>query len=657
MLKTIKGSFRYKFFVFVGGTIFIFLSLLTLISYYYLRNQSFKTASQQAQYSVHQLSHHFESFFTESKLFLLTLSKELNLKNTYSIKNSFIPAFFNKKKEFSALFLATEKGFYLRIDRDNNSKNSKIQTNNPFLSLTSKWYLKTMQNQKLTITEDLSAKTPIIRISIPIFDEGKFAGVIGAEINSEKLLYFLEENPLSYQGATIIFNKENKPLLNQTTIKNFNTKNKRIQYLLNLKKTDSATFDNNKYLIVSLPVQSADWNCLCLFPHSALMADSSSFLKNILAIYIVLIFLLSVIIVFLVSKLLKPVSSLKQTIRHITNGNIQFRAPIHTRDEFGELAFRFNRMADTLQAQNKEIGEHNLKLEKTVEETTQQLHNSYKDLKIKNIEINNQMLMAQRVQQNILPQKDKFPQRKELDFGARYLSVENVGGDLFDVIRIGKNSYGFLMADVSGHGLPAALITSMAKVSFHTHSRWGHKPCEICQNVNQDIFNFIGDLEHYFTASYCILDLESGVLQYANAGHLPIFIYHAQNNEIETLFIKGSLIGIFEKGFYQSKSIKLEKGDKVLLFTDGIPEARNKKQEFYQINRVKNLFQQLAYLSPQVIVDFLIDDLKKFRDGRPSEDDQAILCIEFKGCCTKTNSISKLPVDFQEPMSPNDFSL
>jgi sigma-B regulation protein RsbU (phosphoserine phosphatase) len=216
-----------------------------------------------------------------------------------------------------------------------------------------------------------------------------------------------------------------------------------------------------------------------------------------------------------------------------------------------------------------------------------------------------------------------------MKFGARYSAMENLGGDLYDIIRIGRNSYGFVMADVSGHGVPAALITTMAKVSFHSHAKWGMSTSEILDNINAEMFRFIGDLEYYLTAFFCILNLETGELHYTNAGHHAGIVYRKKTGAMESLDTKGYFIGSFEDGNYETGSTVLQPGDRILLFTDGIIEARNEEGEFFEYNRLRNYIKTNHSLPPKDFVAGLADNLQSFCGKAPQTDDQAILQVEF----------------------------
>lgn len=275
------------------------------------------------------------------------------------------------------------------------------------------------------------------------------------------------------------------------------------------------------------------------------------------------------------------------------------------------------------------LDDYNKTLEEKVKQRTKELNKMNEELTNINQQLLRELEMAQRVQMSIIPKDKDFPDRKELAFGSDYSSMESIGGDLYDVIRVGRNGYGFLMADVSGHGVPAALITAMAKVSFNSNTNWGSDTATVCDLVHQEIYNLIGDLEYYLTAYYCILNLETGELQYTNCAHHPAVLYRSDTKEIIQLDTDGFFIGAFEESMYETKKIILSKGDRLLLFTDGIIEARNEDDLFYGYDRLMTYIKENSHKNPEVFVNDLVKDVSAFCGTKPPDDDRAVLYIEF----------------------------
>lgn len=354
-------------------------------------------------------------------------------------------------------------------------------------------------------------------------------------------------------------------------------------------------------------------------------------------IMLLMIIVIGIAVAWLLMRLVvNPLRLLTESADQIALGNFDSSVNLQTRDEIGFLGETLNGMSRKLKenfseiaSQKGEIQKYSQNLEEMVEQRTTELNSANSELTAVNKQLLSELEMARRVQEGIIPSAETFPQRAELALGSSYLSMESVGGDLYDVIRIGRNTYGFLIADVSGHGVPAALITTMAKVSFNMHSSYGVPPDEVCAKVNHDIYRIISDLGYYLTAYFGILNLESGDFQFTNAGHHAALVWHKQDGSIDKLDSPGLFIGISGDGHYETRTMHLEAGDRILLFTDGIVEARNPAGDFFEYERLYDYIRTHSELTPSDFVDGLTKTVDAFCDGKPVDDDRAILYVEF----------------------------
>ncbi|MCR9143218.1 MAG: serine/threonine-protein phosphatase [bacterium] len=240
--------------------------------------------------------------------------------------------------------------------------------------------------------------------------------------------------------------------------------------------------------------------------------------------------------------------------------------------------------------------------------------------------------LARKVQESIIPTYDRLPASRELSFGSFYLALESVGGDLYDVLPLSENRFAFLIADVSGHGVPAALLTTMAKAIFaKAVAAHPDHPEEVCRSLNRDMYSFIGDLRHYLTAYYCLLDVNTGKLEYCNAGHHPALLFRPGESAVRELDTGASFfIGVEPDFAFERGEIQLEPGDRLFLFTDGMIEGRDASGEIYGPERFENFIVSNAGLPAGELVRALIADLEGFLGGTTPEDDRAILCIDYR---------------------------
>ncbi len=277
----------------------------------------------------------------------------------------------------------------------------------------------------------------------------------------------------------------------------------------------------------------------------------------------------------------------------------------------------------------KRFQEINIELERKVKEHAVELKETFAILEAKQNEMFLELEMARRIQQHLIPESKSVNIPDGVGFAARYVALESVGGDLYDLIRVGRNAVGFLIMDVSGHGVPAAMVTMMAKVNFQLYSRWGNSPAKVISQVNNDLIDFIGDLGFFLTAFYGILNLETQVLEFANAGHPPAIIIRKRTGDVELLEATGTVIGCFPNPQWKTVSLNIEPGDKVILYTDGITESRNSEGEMYGLD---SLIESCTRFADKPLDDFIVgvsSDLIRFCWEIPLNDDRCILCFNY----------------------------
>jgi serine phosphatase RsbU (regulator of sigma subunit) len=197
---------------------------------------------------------------------------------------------------------------------------------------------------------------------------------------------------------------------------------------------------------------------------------------------------------------------------------------------------------------------------------SQQLVEAYNSLQEKNEDVQSELNIARKIQQQLIPTGIDFPQLEEISFGGYYESMDNIGGDIYDVIRFGKNVYGLLIADVSGHGIPAALITALLKIAFRSKARYDISPKEVCEQVNADLLPILSELDFFVTAYFALINLENGQLRYCNCGHHPALLCKQSDNSLLELDSEGMLLGTFDNFEVQEQSHQAEAGDVFFFF-------------------------------------------------------------------------------------------
>ena len=182
-----------------------------------------------------------------------------------------------------------------------------------------------------------------------------------------------------------------------------------------------------------------------------------------------------------------------------------------------------------------------------------------------------QLKIAGRVQRDFLPAN--LPDNEKLKWDTLFLPAEYVSGDIYDVARIDEEHIGFYIADVVGHGIPAALLTIFVKQALAMRETFGNSyqifsPGQVMEKLNRRIIEQKLSDHQFITCCYCLLNTKRMHLTYARAGHPYPLIVHS-NGTIDTLDAKGALLGVFEKAEFQQATVQLREGDKVIIYSDG----------------------------------------------------------------------------------------
>jgi len=246
--------------------------------------------------------------------------------------------------------------------------------------------------------------------------------------------------------------------------------------------------------------------------------------------------------------------------------------------------------------------------------------------------INKELQIANQIQASILPRE--VPNLAGLEIVARYLPMSAVAGDFYDFLVVDARRIGILVADVTGHGVPAALIASMLKVAFAGQTAHAEEPARVLAGLNRALCGKFE--EHFVTAAYVFIDLDKFVLRYAGAGHPPLLLAprtnaHGRESESRELEANGLMLGLFPEATYSSAEIPLDAGDRVLLYTDGILEAMNPAREEFGKSRPKK-FLAADSSSASHLADAVLLELRRWSGAeaqRAHDDDITLLVLDF----------------------------
>lgn len=253
------------------------------------------------------------------------------------------------------------------------------------------------------------------------------------------------------------------------------------------------------------------------------------------------------------------------------------------------------------------------------------LKQAHDELYEKNQQIQKELEYAKRLQQFIIPKDFSFISYPSIS--GRYLPIADIGGDLFDCYKISDSKIGVLIADVTGHGIAAALVMSMAKMTFNIHSYEIFPTQQLMSKINEEMRGLLLDMQ-YITAFYMLIDIEHHTITFTNAGHTRPLYYRKSTDKIIALDTNGLFLGIQDESLYEQKSIHYEPGDRCILYTDGITELKDDHNEEFGEVRLAKFLKQHNNTSGS-FCDNLLQTLEHFAPLKERSDDIAFLFIEF----------------------------
>ncbi|TDT67859.1 sigma-B regulation protein RsbU (phosphoserine phosphatase) [Hypnocyclicus thermotrophus] len=279
------------------------------------------------------------------------------------------------------------------------------------------------------------------------------------------------------------------------------------------------------------------------------------------------------------------------------------------------------------------------KLMKENERLFQELQIREKELKKKNnqlfklySELEEELKLASEIQKKLLPQS--YPDIAGYNFAVKYKPSQDIGGDFYDFINLNNNSYGIAFADVSGHGIPAALLSTIFKVHLVTHSKEIQEPSKLLTVLNEKVVETFPDGK-FISLFYLLMSQESDTIRYCRASQEPV-LHLKKDGSVQELPGSSQVLGLFsEKDFpgvlnFEDKEVELLPGEKLFFYTDGINEAQNKNDEFYGLDRLKQVLSENINCGATELIENIYGDLKDFLEGLPVIDDLTLMCIEKK---------------------------
>lgn len=272
-------------------------------------------------------------------------------------------------------------------------------------------------------------------------------------------------------------------------------------------------------------------------------------------------------------------------------------------------------------------------LQDKIDIQTIQLKTSTEDLeasKLLRLKMASELNIARDIQLSMLPLLfPAFPDRKDINIHAALLPAKAVGGDFYDFFFLDEDHLCFVVGDVSGKGVPAALVMAECKTLIKSHAPLKKSTAKVITQVNYEMA--LHNQNYMFvTVFMAILNTKTGALNYTNAGHNPTIV-RKQDGTIQRLKeLHGPVVAAVEDIEYKETTIQLAKGDVIFAYTDGVTEAHNLQNELFSYDRLEELL-ATPFANVSTTVDTVIEAVKDFEAGREPFDDVTAVCLEYVG--------------------------
>lgn len=247
------------------------------------------------------------------------------------------------------------------------------------------------------------------------------------------------------------------------------------------------------------------------------------------------------------------------------------------------------------------------------------------------VSIQHDLNVAREIQQGILPKIfPPFPHHTEFDVYATMIAAKEVGGDFYDFFKIDNDHLGFVIGDVSGKGIPAAIFMAVSRTLLRATGLKGLSPGDCLQYVNNLLCNESVSCM-FVTVFYGIINIKTGEIEYTNAGHNPPYVINSNGQVMKLDSTGDTILGVFEDKQFNLKKLQLEPNGGILLYTDGVTEAMNRNNEEYGEARLEKLLAGTNNLNVNEMVQTVVNDVTMFAQGFPQSDDITLLYLKYFG--------------------------
>ena len=482
--------------------------------------------------------------------------------------------------------------------------------------------------------DEVGGKDKLCSFFMPIYDSRKrLAGVWGSDMSLSWLMEQLKEidagsyssGLLDYdfgeglkfhtfiisQKGTYISHPDKERILRDNVLAHVNQDDQDvIEAMMQGKRGDARiTIDGERSIVFYAPLEYTNWSMAIVIPEKVMLIP-----PLIMTGIMMLIIIVGLVVVWLfcrsnIRQITSPLGILAQSANEVAKGN--FEAPLPTivhKDEICKLRESFASMQQSLMTYVQDL------TEKTAQEAA----------------LDRELQLARKLQVSMIPNKyPPYPERTDIDIYGTQKPAKVIGGDLFDFFIRDEQLF-FCIGDVSGKGIPAALVMAVVHDSFRIISKHTGDPKGIVEAMN-NYLSAENRSSMFCTFFLGVLDLKTHLLRYCNAGHeLPILI----TDEVKMVPVEHNLaLGLMEGLTYKSEELQLKPGDVIVVCTDGIKEATNQEEDCFEKERMKASLRKVVAMEQAAAADYvhhLVDDVTAFVGDAPQADDLTMLAIKIR---------------------------
>lgn len=460
---------------------------------------------------------------------------------------------------------------------------------------------------------DVVSNTLVIR-NVAIISEERSEDKRGLAILSFPLdIRFLETLPMGNQSVVAFIQTENGIVTGNEEMNRKKTADQISAALINETRGYGRVSlgGQGSHFIMRVPLYGVKDKVIAqlgvLYSEKSFSAPFDAVRYALLLLFLISLALMVFLTLFFSRRMLTPILNLKTSVDLFRTRHEYIRQPDQVFDEIGELRSAFNEMARDI-----------LHYQRTIEDNSRVLNEYYAAMK-------RDLLLAQKIQQTLIPSPSLSFERAI--FYSFYKPQGDIGGDLFDISTVKPGVIRVLVADATGHGVQAALITMIIKGEYEKMKSLIQSPAELLEILNSEFIDNFRSLTVFFSLFLCDIDTNSRTLTYASAGHPDQLLL---NGKTLVHFPRtGRLVGVDRDVVFQGKTVNYHPGDRLLLYSDGLTEQINSLGEEYGEDRLCENFRAIGALPPEETVRELLKHQQEFRGTVEVSDDLTLIACEL----------------------------